>query len=162
MSKFLLNLLVQISKVLVYSKIKFYSEKNFPHFRPNRPSSQPAHPGFQPSHDPLLLSFSTNCFPPPHWASASRPAQPACASMAPHPVAAFFMGKHLQPSRLCPSPHPADGWALPVIPNLRLRLTSAASPPPPAAPVAPHSSAPRDAARAVTAPPSLPLNPPPS
>jgi hypothetical protein len=40
MSKFLLNLLVQISKVLVYSKIKFYSEKNFPHhFRPTRPFS---------------------------------------------------------------------------------------------------------------------------
>jgi hypothetical protein len=30
MSKFLPNLLVQIFKVLVYSKIKFYSEKNFP------------------------------------------------------------------------------------------------------------------------------------
>jgi hypothetical protein len=30
MSKFLLNLLVQISKALVYSKIKFYSEKHFP------------------------------------------------------------------------------------------------------------------------------------
>jgi hypothetical protein len=29
MSKFLINLLVQISKALVYSKIKFYSEKNF-------------------------------------------------------------------------------------------------------------------------------------
>jgi hypothetical protein len=29
MSKFLLNLLLQISKDLVYSKIKFYSEKNF-------------------------------------------------------------------------------------------------------------------------------------
>jgi hypothetical protein len=37
MSKFLLNLLVQISKDLVYSKIKFYSEKNFPrHFQPVR------------------------------------------------------------------------------------------------------------------------------
>jgi hypothetical protein len=30
MSKFLLNLLVQFSKALVYSKIKFYSENNFP------------------------------------------------------------------------------------------------------------------------------------
>jgi hypothetical protein len=30
MLKFLLNLLVQISKALVYSKIKFYSKKNFP------------------------------------------------------------------------------------------------------------------------------------
>jgi hypothetical protein len=39
MSKFLRNLLLQISKVLVYSKIKFYSEKNFPHLRPNRPSA---------------------------------------------------------------------------------------------------------------------------
>jgi hypothetical protein len=38
MSKFFQNLLVQISKALVYSKIKFYSEKNFPrHFRPIRP-----------------------------------------------------------------------------------------------------------------------------
>jgi hypothetical protein len=38
MSKFLLNLLVQISKALVYSKIKFYSEKNFPrNFQPIRP-----------------------------------------------------------------------------------------------------------------------------
>jgi hypothetical protein len=38
MSKFLLNLLVQISKAMVYSKIKFYSEKNFSrHFRPIRP-----------------------------------------------------------------------------------------------------------------------------
>jgi hypothetical protein len=37
MSKFLLNLLLQISKALVYSKIKFYSEKNFPSL-----SAQPA------------------------------------------------------------------------------------------------------------------------
>jgi hypothetical protein len=57
MSKFFLNLLVQISKALVYSKIKFYSEKNFPHFRPNRPSSQPAHPDF--------FSFPSGHFPPP-------------------------------------------------------------------------------------------------
>jgi hypothetical protein len=60
MSKFLLNFLVQISKALVYSKIKFYSEKNFPrHFWPS------------------LLFFYRPMFPPlPHWASASRPAQP--------------------------------------------------------------------------------------
>jgi hypothetical protein len=38
MSKFLLNLLVQISKAMVYSKINFYSEKYSPgHFRPTRP-----------------------------------------------------------------------------------------------------------------------------
>jgi hypothetical protein len=152
MSKFLLNLLVQISKALVYSKIKFYSEKNFPHFWPNRPSSQPARLDFRPSHGPLLLSFLTGRFPP-HWASASRPAQLACASVAPHPVAAFFMGKHLQPRHLCPSPHPADGWAPPIITHLRLRPSSAAPPPPP---TAPPSFTPRDAARAITAPPSLP------
>jgi hypothetical protein len=57
MSKFLLNLLVQISKALVYSKIKFYSEKNFPrHFQPIRPFG------------PVILFF--------YWASAFRPAQP--------------------------------------------------------------------------------------
>jgi hypothetical protein len=65
MSKFLLNLLVQISRALVYSKIKFYSEKNFPrHFRPTRPFG-------------LVSFFYRPIFPPlPHWASASRPAQP--------------------------------------------------------------------------------------
>jgi hypothetical protein len=74
MSKFLLNLLVQISKALVHSKIKFYSEKNFPHFRPNRPSSQPVHLDFRPRCSPFF-SFPTGRFPPPHWASASQPAQ---------------------------------------------------------------------------------------
>jgi hypothetical protein len=67
MSKFLLNLLMQISKALVYSKIKFYLEKNFSrHFRSIRPFG-PAMARF--------LFFSTGHFPPPHWASASRPAQ---------------------------------------------------------------------------------------
>jgi hypothetical protein len=45
MSKFLLNLLVQISKALVYSKIKFYSEIIFfLRFRPNRPSPEQPRP----------------------------------------------------------------------------------------------------------------------
>jgi hypothetical protein len=124
---------------------------------------QPAHPEFRPSHDPLLLSFPTGPLPPPppHWASASRPSQPACALVAPHPVATLFTGKHLQPCRLRPSPHPADRWAPPITPHLRLRPSSAVPPPPPAAPAAPPSSAPQDAARAITAPPSLPVNPPP-
>jgi hypothetical protein len=65
MSKFLLNLLVQISKALVYSKIKFYSEKNFPRH-------------FPPSHGPFFLFQPAVFLPPlPHWASASQPAQPA-------------------------------------------------------------------------------------
>jgi hypothetical protein len=72
MSKFLLNLLVQISKALVYSKIKFYSEKNFPrHFRPIRPS-----------HDPLSFFSNRPIFPRlPQWASAPRPAQPTRATL---------------------------------------------------------------------------------
>jgi hypothetical protein len=65
MSKFLLNFLVQISKGLVYSKIKFYLEKNFS-------QSLLAHPAFRPS-----LFFLPTDFPSPsHWASAFRPAQP--------------------------------------------------------------------------------------
>jgi hypothetical protein len=50
MSKFLLNLLVQISKALVYSKIKFYSKKNSP------VTFGPAAAHF--------LFFSTSHFPP--------------------------------------------------------------------------------------------------
>jgi hypothetical protein len=79
MSKFLLNLLVQISKALVYSKIKFYSEKNFSrHFWSIRPFGPAA---------PIFFSFQPAVFlppPPPHWASASRPAQPATFFFLPH------------------------------------------------------------------------------
>jgi hypothetical protein len=71
-SKFLLNLLVQISKSLIYSKIQFLSEKNFSstfsssgHFGPERPSrpsrpTRPRPPLLPPSpsrrHRRLLLS----------------------------------------------------------------------------------------------------------
>jgi hypothetical protein len=56
MSKFLLNLLVQIFKALVYSKIKFYSEKNFPvTFGPSGLSAQPR---------PIFFLFN-HPFPPP-------------------------------------------------------------------------------------------------
>jgi hypothetical protein len=65
MSKFLLNILVQISKALVYSKIKFYLEKNFPrHFRPIQPFG------------PVSFFISANFPSPYHWASTFRPAQP--------------------------------------------------------------------------------------
>jgi hypothetical protein len=62
MSKFLLNLLVQISKALVYLKIKFYSEKNFSGL-----SAQPW---------PVFFSFQPTIFSLSHWASGSRPANP--------------------------------------------------------------------------------------
>jgi hypothetical protein len=56
MSKFLLNLLVQISKALVYSKIKFYSEKNFSvTFGPSGLSAQPR---------PIFFLFNRPFFSP--------------------------------------------------------------------------------------------------
>jgi hypothetical protein len=75
MSKFLLNLLVQISEALVYSKIKFYSKKKFSHFRPNQPSSQPAHPDFRPSspHGPTGHLLPPTPEPNAQGAAAGRP-----------------------------------------------------------------------------------------
>jgi hypothetical protein len=69
MSKFLLNLLVQISKAFVYSKIQILFGKN---------STQlSAHLAFRPSRGLFFLFFQPADFlSPPHWASASRPAQP--------------------------------------------------------------------------------------
>jgi hypothetical protein len=84
MSTFLLNLLLQISKALVYSKIKFlFGKEFFHHFRPNRPSGQPAHPAFRSSRGPPSLSP----------VSAHRPAGPPCLSLSslvffPRPTAA--------------------------------------------------------------------------
>jgi hypothetical protein len=85
MSKFLLNLLLQISKALVYSKIKFYSEKNFPHFWPNRPSSQPAHPDFWPSRS-LYFPFQPGVPPLPTGPRPlHRPSRPpSSSSRRPH------------------------------------------------------------------------------
>jgi hypothetical protein len=98
MSKFPLNLLVQNSKALVYSKIKFYSEKNFSrHFRPIRPFS------------PVSFFFLSNrlIFPPlPHWASASRLAQ---RTRTAQPATFFFLlhrsrARPAQPAGLAPPP----------------------------------------------------------
>jgi hypothetical protein len=59
MSKFLLNLLLQISKALVNSKIQFLFETEFfLRFRPNRPSGQPARPASQPIQPPALPLFA--------------------------------------------------------------------------------------------------------
>jgi hypothetical protein len=101
MSKFFLNLLVQISKALVYSKIKFYSEKNFPrHFRPTRPSGPVFFlPADFPSPPPLGLDLPAglahlhgstgHLLPPPaptqgaHGAATGRPR--AASTVAPTP-----------------------------------------------------------------------------
>jgi hypothetical protein len=84
MSKFLQNLLVQISKILVYSKIKFYSEKNFPHFRPSRSlffPFQPAVPpplptGPRPLGRPSSPSRPNGHLLPPHRADRAPPLPP--------------------------------------------------------------------------------------
>jgi hypothetical protein len=57
--KFLINLLLQISKALLYSKIKFlFGEEFFFTFGPERPGGQSARPASQPGRPPrhpLLL-----------------------------------------------------------------------------------------------------------
>jgi hypothetical protein len=75
MSKFFLNLLVQISKALVYSKINFYSEKNSPrNFRPTRPFG----PIFFFFYRPIFLPSPTGPRP------SSRPSPPHAFFLLPH------------------------------------------------------------------------------
>jgi hypothetical protein len=104
MSKFLLNLLLQISKALVYSKIKFLFGKDFfLHFRPNRPNGQPAQ--LRPTcfffNRPLLLSpqgLSISAGP-------ARPLGPADrASVAPCLIAA----SHSKKRKLQKPPSPSS------------------------------------------------------
>jgi hypothetical protein len=122
MSKFLLNLHLQISKASVYSKIKIVIQKIiFPHFRPNRPSGQPAHPAFPPRRSPFFF-FSTGHRPPLSplglglSVSPARPLSPADrALVVPCLIATSLTGKHLTSRHLRPSPCQADRWAPPVI-----------------------------------------------
>jgi hypothetical protein len=88
MSKFILNLLLQISKALVYSKIKFYSEKNFSFtLNPIGPAaSRPIQP-FGPAATHFFL-FSTGHFSPPSPLGLGLLAGPA----HPHgPTVVFFL-----------------------------------------------------------------------
>jgi hypothetical protein len=71
MSKFLLNLLLQISKALVNSKIQFLIQKFFS-LLSARPTPRPVRPLAQPAHRPRH----------PRRPKLSRPAHPACASVA--------------------------------------------------------------------------------
>jgi hypothetical protein len=95
MSKYLLNLLVQISKAMVYSKIKFYSKKNFSrHFRPIRP--------FRPSRGTFSF-FSTGRFPstpPMGLGLPAGPAQPATFFLLPH----WSRARPAPPASLAPPP----------------------------------------------------------
>jgi hypothetical protein len=160
MSKFLLNLLLQISKALIYSKIKLLFGKDFfPHFRPNRPSGQPAHPVFRPSCDHFFFNRPLPLSPLGLGLSAGPAGH---ALVAPCSIAASLMGKHLTSHCLHPSPCPADRWAPIVITFLRLRPSLAVTPPHLATSV--HHSTPRDAAPVPLPPPPpppsiTPLNP---
>jgi hypothetical protein len=122
MSKFLLNLLVQISKALIYSKIKFYSEKNFSvAFGPSDLLAQPW---------PIFFSFPPAFFPLPTGPrplsrpiSPSRPSQPRAGGALPN----CHLPHEKTPPAMPPLPSPrlANRWAPPIIPHLRLRLSSA-------------------------------------
>jgi hypothetical protein len=109
MSKFLLNLFLQI----------VIQKRNFPHFRPHRPSSQPAHLAFRPSRGPFFL-FNWPSPPSPLGlglsAGPAHPLDPADrTSVAPYLLATSFMGKRLPSRCLCPSSCLANRWAPPVI-----------------------------------------------
>jgi hypothetical protein len=121
-SKFLLNLLVQISKALVYSKIHFLSEKNFSStFGPIGPvASHPIHP---------------------FWPRAAKQAEPAHQAMAPFPFLSpsssrrhrclLLSRRHAMGATL-PLSHTMERpqWTLPLL-NSVACLYSVVNPPPP-------------------------------
>jgi hypothetical protein len=78
-SKFLLHLLLQISRALVYLKIQFLFRKEFSfNFRPNQPSGQSAHPAFQPTQPnrPFFLLPHRSKEPPPSPVVRHHPTPP--------------------------------------------------------------------------------------
>jgi hypothetical protein len=87
MSKFLINLL-QISKALIYSKIKFYLENNFPHFGPTGPAAGRPIRTFGPA---TTLFFPSNRPSPPSPLGLSLSAGPAHLTAQP---ATFFLLLH--------------------------------------------------------------------
>jgi hypothetical protein len=77
MSKFILNLLVQISKALVYSTVQFFIRKGISfNFWPNRPSGQPAHSAF------LAPSSQAGRVPPSPFSLPHRAGSAAASSRA--------------------------------------------------------------------------------
>jgi hypothetical protein len=102
MSKFLPNLLVQISKAMVYSKIKFYSEKNF-----FPVTSGPSGLSAQPR--PILFLLSNRPLPlfPLGLGLSAGPAGPRTGGAPPN----------------CHLPHRKMPPAAPPLPSLHARLT---------------------------------------
>jgi neural Wiskott-Aldrich syndrome protein len=131
MSKFLLNLPVQISKAFVYSKIQILFGNNSPQLS--------AHPAFWPSHGPFLFFLSNRPLPlsPLGLGLSAGPAGSRAGGALPD--------CHLLHRKTPPAALPS--------PSLRARLTggptchpspparpSSAAPPPP--PAAPHAAQP--------------------
>jgi hypothetical protein len=97
-SKFLLNLLLQISKALVYLKINFlFGKEFFLHFQPNRPSGQPAHLAFWPT-QPTQPSSSS-----PRRSSATSSSSRATAPWTPPPPPAPWSHNGRPPNNFPPS-----------------------------------------------------------
>jgi hypothetical protein len=106
MSKFLLNLLLQISKALVNSKIQFlFGKEFFLRFWPNRPSGQPARPASQPSQPPAIPLFS-------HRPCAHARPISACAALAYWPK--YVSSSRLRSPAMTSSPYVTAKWAPPV------------------------------------------------
>jgi hypothetical protein len=101
MLKFLLNLLVQISKAFVYSKIQILFRNNSPQLL--------AHPAFRPSRGPFSLFLSIWLLPlfPLGFGLSAGPASPHAGGALPD----------------CRLPHRKTPPAAPPSPTLRARLT---------------------------------------
>jgi hypothetical protein len=144
MSNSLRNLLVQISKTLVYSKIKFYSEKNFFFtFGPIGPAAS------RPSCGPPIFFNRPLPLSPLSLGRPSRPARQWRLTQLPP----SSWGSASSRAAFALSSRPADRWTPPVIPHLqpaRARPRHHHLPPLPAPP-----SSNSDAAQAFTTPPSL-------
>jgi hypothetical protein len=112
MSKFLLNLLLQISKAFVYSKIQFLFEKNF--FPQN--SAHPAQP--------------RPCWPAPHRRPPHVRARPipACAALAYLPK--VVSSSNLRSSATTTSSSVTTTWAPPICFVVSPRRPTRSTPPP--------------------------------
>jgi hypothetical protein len=125
MPKFLLNLLLQISKALVNSKIQFLIQKFF--FLTFGPADLVAHSAFEPAN--LLASL-------PPQAETPSPAHPACASVASLREYVFPFGSRLPSWPPLPRLSIKRAPAISSVPHLRppeLAPTATASWPPRAA-----------------------------
>jgi hypothetical protein len=141
MSKFLLNLLVQISKAFVYSKIQILFENNSPQLSAQpRPipffSFHPAAPPLPTRHHPLGRPSR----PARRWRLTRLPSSSRGSASS---RAAFAL-----------SSRAADRWTPPVNPHLRPARARPRRHHLTPLPAVPSSTS--DAARAFTTPPSLP------